>query len=148
MKHVGHELLNALGYPVGRMPTTAIIRDKVGFHLRERQVKFLHLDEAQDIASSQSAREKIAVINTLKSLMQNRTWPVGLILSGMPQLLDMLNMDPQLSRRIDPVEFLPVTAAYSFHDIIGIQEAYAVKSGLEMAPELRSPDFAEQLAHA
>lgn len=148
LKHVGHELLNALGYPMNRLPTTAIIWDKVRFHLRERQVKFLHLDEAQDLAISQSDREKIAVVNTLKSLMQNNSWPVGLILSGMPDLRSMLNMDPQLARRFHPVEFQPISAARSGRNIMQIVHAYGAKACLETASGLGEREFLERLVQA
>lgn len=148
LKHVGYELLNALGYPMNRLPTSMIIWGKVRFHLRERQVKFLHLDEAQDLAINQSDKEKIDVVNTLKSLMQEPSWPVGLILSGMPDLRSMLNMDPQLARRFHPVEFQPISAARSGGNIMQIVRAYGAKARLETASGLGERNFVERLVHA
>lgn len=50
-----------------------------------------------------------SVVNTLKSLMQNPTWPTGLILSGMPALKHLLHLDPQLSRRFVPIHLAPTS---------------------------------------
>lgn len=103
LKSVGRAILEALGFPLKRERTADAIWEMVRAFLQERRVLFLHLDEAQDIAGHQTEREKQAVINTLKTLMQHRHWPVGLILSGMPSLQETLNMDGQLARRVTPI---------------------------------------------
>src|SRR5699024_5479468 len=98
LKGVGISCLNGLGYPLMRDRTAGIIWELVQSHLRELQIMFLHLDEAQDLMGSQSEREMLAVVNTLKSVMQNRYWPVSIVLSGLPTLKTLLNLDPQLGR--------------------------------------------------
>ncbi len=148
LKYVGQTALNALGYPLRRDKPAAIIWDMVRHHLKQRQTLFLHVDEAQDLALSQSDRERAAVVNTLKSLMQNKEWPVGLILSGMPSLGDLLNYDPQLSRRIFPVKFAPISMALDGDEITGILFAYLEKAALEADDDIKSESFADRLIHA
>lgn len=69
LKSVGRAILEALGRPLKRERTADAIWELVRGFLRARQVLFLHLDEAQDIARHQTPKEIQAVINTLKSLM-------------------------------------------------------------------------------
>jgi len=105
VKFVGYACLIVLGYPLQRDRTSAIIWDMVHSHLRLRQTLVLHFDEAQDFSVNQNPREMQAMINTLKALVQNPNWPISIVLSGMPQLRDLINMDPQLARRFTPVQF-------------------------------------------
>lgn len=82
--------------------------DLVSFHLHLRKCWLIHLDEGQELGGRGSEIEKAAVINALKSLMQIPDWPTNLVISGTPELHDLLMQDPQLSRRLFVVHFLPV----------------------------------------
>jgi len=136
------------GYPLRRDKTAYIIWDMVRDHLQARQTLFLHLDEAQDLSLHQTPREMQSVINTLKSLMQNRSWPVGMVLSGMPALKDMLNHDPQLARRFYPIEFPRLNAFNDIEQVFSTISFYADRAELFPDDDLLAPDFAARLIHA
>lgn len=95
LKFLGQTLLRALGYQISSERQAWYIWDLVRHHLRERKVLFVHLDEAQDLASRGTRHELSAVASMLKTLMTDPDWPVGIILSGTPELEEILNHDPQ-----------------------------------------------------
>ncbi|MFT3810152.1 MAG: TniB family NTP-binding protein [Micropepsaceae bacterium] len=148
VKFVGLACLNVLGYPLRRDRTSAIIWDLVHNNLRLRQTLVLHFDEAQDFYVNQNAREMQSMVNTLKALMQNPEWPVSIILTGMPQLRDLINMDPQLARRFTPVHFTKLDSAQDGAPIMKMVADYAQAAGLEMAPDLQGGAFVRRLIHA
>lgn len=148
LKSVGRAILETLGYPLKRELTGDAIWELVRTHLRLRQVLFLHLDEAQDIARHQTPKEMQAVINTLKSLMQHKEWPVGLILSGMPGLRDILNHDPQLARRVFPIELPRLSPFGDIPPILDMLAFYAGEAGLVPMDAHGAHDLAARLIHA
>ncbi|UWQ14143.1 TniB family NTP-binding protein [Aliiroseovarius sp. M344] len=148
LKGVGISCLSGLGYPLMRDRTAGIIWELVQSHLRELKVIFLHLDEAQDLMGSQSEREMLAVVNTLKSVMQNRHWPVSIILSGLPDLLTLLNLDPQLGRRFTPIQFDQLDEIDDGRQIRSLLEQYCSAISIDLEPELRSDDFIARLIHS
>lgn len=148
LKGVGISCLSGLGYPLMRDRTAGIIWELVHSHLRELQVMFLHLDEAQDLMGSQSEREMLAVVNTLKSVMQNRHWPVSIILSGLPDLLTLLNLDPQLGRRFIPISFGQLDEIDDARNVRSLLKQYCSAIDIEPDPELRSDDFIARLIHS
>lgn len=149
LKSVGHDCLQSLGYPLKRDRTGALIWSKVQSLLTERKVLFLHLDEVQHLYNSKANRESQAVVNTLKSLMQRADWPTGLILSGTTELQSLVNMDPQLSRRLTPIEFPSIDATTHAREIKGVVSKYAAIASLNInTAELETSDFARRLIHA
>ena len=148
LKSVGLACLSGLGYPLRRDRTAMIVWELVQNHLSQRRVLFLHLDEVQDLHVNRSVGERQAVVNTLKSLMQNAAWPVGLILSGTLALKELLNLDPQLSRRLVPVTFPSITAGTHAGDIRAILGGYAVAAGLSVEEDVLEHAFVARLVHA
>jgi hypothetical protein len=147
LKFVGETALAALGYSLQSRKTSMVIWGLVRSRLSIRRVLFLHLDEAQDLLRHQSAKELESVVRTLKSLMQNQQWPVALILSGMPELKDLLNHDPQLARRFFPVEFPRLHRSGDIDRVIGMVKFYAEKADLGSL-NVNTKDFAARLIHA
>ncbi len=148
LKFVGQTGLQAIGYPLRRDKTSQIIWEMFREHLHARRTLFLHLDEAQDLATHQTPREMQSVINTLKSLMQNKQWPVGLILSGMPTLKEMLNHDEQLGRRVFPIEFQKLNAQRDAELVLSTVAYYSGHIDLSIAQGVTSHEFAARLIHA
>lgn len=148
LKSLGRAILTSLGYPLQRERTSDAIWELVRAHLRERRVLFLHLDEAQDIARHQTPKEMQAVINTLKTLMEHRDWQVGLILSGMPSLRDMLNFDRQLSRRVAPIELRRLTPEEDSEEVVDLLSFYADIAGLQAPAAEAAQHIARRLIHA
>ncbi len=147
-KHVGLTCLTALGYPLRRDRTTSIIWEQVHHHLKMRGTMFLHLDEAQDFSNNRSVSDMEAVINTVKSLMQNRDWPVGVILSGMPVLHKLVNHDPQLSRRMTPIEMRQLDPLGDQDMIYSSLHQYCAAVKLELDTNIKSSAFIKRLIHS
>ncbi len=148
LKFVGHTTLAALGYPLQRERTAQIIWDMVKSHLRARQTLFLHYDEAQDLSLHQSPKELASVVNTLKSLMQHQSWPVGLILTGTAGLKTIINHDAQLARRVYPIELPQLDPAHDTGRVRQLVELYTARAAIPPDAELLSGDFAARLIHA
>ena len=148
LKSVGRAVLEALGRPLKRERTADAIWEMVRNFLRERKVLFVLLDEAQDIARHQTPKEMQAVINTLKSLMQNKDWPVGLILSGMSSLRAMLNFDPQLARRVFPIELPRLSPVGDVEQVQDMIAFYADAAGYVGPSGPAVVDLASRLIHA
>ncbi|MEO9825326.1 MAG: ATP-binding protein [Paracoccaceae bacterium] len=147
-KSVGITCLRSLGYKLERDRPAHIIWDMVRDNLRDRQTLFVHFDEAQHLCEKQTPREIQSVISTLKSLLQNPGWPVGLILSGTPLLKEMINQDAQLTRRLYPIELKALNALQDIDAIIGTLCFYVGKAGLDVCPDSLSAEFVARLVHA
>lgn len=148
LKQVGSSCLNGLGYPMRRNATAGYIWSLVQNSLHQRRVLFLHLDEAQDLHINQNRSEKQAVVNTLKSLMQNPVWPTGLILSGMPSLKFLLNQDAQLARRISVVHFRPLNPTVDLKSCSGLVKTYSNAAKISVDSEALTRGFTHRLLHA
>lgn len=148
MKFVGAATLRALGYPYSGDKQGPVIWDQVKVQLKLRQTCFLHLDEAQDLARYQTDKERQSVVNTLKSVMENSYWPTGLILSGMPDLKKIVNQDPQLARRLYPVEIGRLHAIRDVAPVLDIVQKYAARAKIETQESVRNENFAQRLMHA
>jgi len=148
MKFVGAATLRALGYPYSGDKQGPAIWDQVKVQLKLRQTCFLHLDEAQDLARYQTDKERQSVVNTLKSVMENSYWPTGLILSGMPDLKKIVNQDPQLARRLYPVEIGRLHALRDVEPVLHIVQKYATRAKIETLSCVKNESFAQRLMHA
>jgi len=148
LKEVGITLLKALGYDLKTDRSAGIIWGLVSEHLALRKILFLHLDEAQHLSSAKSELARQSVINTLKSVMQKRGWPVGIILSGTPEVSEILNFDPQLSRRFYPIEFRPLHYSSDREIVQDLLVSYVRKASLSLSKETLTEDFGQRLSHS
>lgn len=148
MKFVGAAVLQATGYPLTRDKSASTIWDMVKQQLMFRKTLFLHIDEAQDLARFQTENERRSVVNTLKSLMENSRWPVGLILSGTPEFKTIINQDPQLSRRLYPIEIDRLNEFRHVGAVLDLVRRYASRAGISVHGELTGEGFAHRLMHA
>lgn len=148
LKFVGQTLLRSLGYQIGSERQAWYIWDLVRHHLKERKVLFVHLDEAQDLASRGTKNELNSVASMLKTLMTDPDWPVGIILSGTPELEDILNYDPQLARRMETVHFDSLSSIAHSNDVLDLLENYCSRAGLRTSSEICEVSHGERLIHA
>ena len=58
--------------PEAKPLTLSVLREKVHYQLKAQKITVLHFDEAQDIWGNANKPRRRAVINTLKSLAQNK----------------------------------------------------------------------------
>lgn len=148
LKFVGQTALATLGLELQRDKAAQIIWSMVKAHLEARQTLFMHFDEAQDLIRHQTPKELNAVVSTLKSLLQHKSWPVGLILTGTAELKTLINHDPQLARRVYPIEFARLNVLLDSDRILKILKRYADAAGVALSDGLLTPDMAARLAHA
>jgi hypothetical protein len=148
LKHVGAAMLHALGYPLQRDRPAAFIWDQVRGLLEKRGTLFVHLDEAQDLHTNKTQNARSDVVNTLKSLMNNKAWPVGLILSGTEELTDLVNSDHQLARRVDVIKLDAVSWEADASNVRYILTRYFSKAGLEPDDHVVSDEFLRRIVHA
>jgi len=148
LKHVGTAMLHALGYPLQRDRPAAFIWEQVRHLLQKRGTLFVHLDEAQDLHTNKSQSARSDVVNTLKSLMNNRSWPVGLILSGTPELANLVNLDHHLARRVDVINLDAVSWEVDAKNVQRILGLYLKRARLDPGEDLLSDDFTRRLIHA
>lgn len=148
LKTVGGTLSDALGYELMREKSAALIWQHARKLLKERRTLFVHLDEAQDIYLSKGDRARNEVVNTLKSIMNNKDWPVGLILSGTPDLLHMINADRQLQRRVRVVQLSAVSFVTHGGDVSELLRGFAQESELPVVSSLGEDEFLQRLIHS
>jgi hypothetical protein len=148
LKFVGYMVLRELGYHLSVERQAWYIWDIVRHQLRERRVLFLHLDEAQDLSSRGTKHQLNSVASMLKTLMTDDGWPVGILLSGTPELGDILNHDPQLARRMDTIRFDPLSVSANTHDVRALVSAYARRADLALHDNADDLMLAERLIHA
>lgn len=110
LKQLGRSLLVALGYPLVLDQREHIVWEMVRNRLQMMKISFVHVDEMQHATQAANSLEVQKIRNTIKALLVDPKWPVAVILSGLPELIQFLNGDPQLKRRFRHVYFdmLPV----------------------------------------
>ncbi|MBU2957163.1 ATP-binding protein [Paracoccus sp. 1_MG-2023] len=148
LKFVGQTALETLGYELRRDRSAQIIWSMVKAHLQARRTMFLHIDEAQDLMRHQTPRELNAVVSTLKSLLQHKSWPVGLLLTGTAELKTLINHDPQLARRVFPIEVARLNILVDSDRILKAIAHYAKAAGIAVSADTLNPDLAARLVHA
>ncbi|MFN3312482.1 MAG: ATP-binding protein [Hyphomonas sp.] len=148
LKFVGQTALATLGFELQRDKSAQIIWSMVKGHLNARRTLFMHIDEAQDLIRLQTPKELNAVVSTLKSLLQQKSWPVGLILTGTAELKTLINHDAQLARRVYPIEFARLNVLLDSDRILKVLKHYSEAAGIDLTPTFLTPELAARLAHA
>lgn len=154
LKIVGISILVELGYdPNNEGPDltykdAAYIWRLVHKHLRKSEVLFLVIDEAQDFILNQNRLEVAKILSTLKSLLENKTWPVSVILSGMPELDSLVKGDIQLRNRVTTVSCKRLSAEVHGKRVAALISRYAREADLECSADLLTIKFVRRLLHA
>jgi ABC-type dipeptide/oligopeptide/nickel transport system ATPase component len=110
-KSMSVELLKAIGDKTGLTQTSLQLTERLIFHINHSNVKVVFLDECQHLLSL-GVNNKRQVTSTrlresldwIKSLT-NKT-EATFVLTGMPDLLDIINADDQLARRFTNTYYL------------------------------------------
>jgi len=105
LKQLGIQIATAMGYT----PRPSIEENEVWTLVRKnleiRGTRFIHIDEMQHVTQNKNVAEIPKIQNTLKRLLQSPEWPVWLILSGLPEIANMLETDIQVWRRARIIKF-------------------------------------------
>lgn len=147
-KDFARAILDALGVPHKSRMTEGELYATVKTQLREREIVFLHVDEAQHLLHHTRKDLIHDVQDRLKSLMQIEDWPLHTIYSGVPELANLLKGDPQLANRSLVIRFIPLALPQDKPVLERVLNEITQKCGLELAPELHADDFLGRLCHA
>jgi hypothetical protein len=80
-------------------------------YMKTSGVVAIHLDEAQDVGRYKTSDSIEAFSKRFRNLMQNKDWPVCLIVTATPEGRALINHDATLTRRLRPVEIKPISFA-------------------------------------
>ncbi|NDV52001.1 ATP-binding protein [Salipiger sp. PrR003] len=156
-KDLGRKTLHALGYPITNKTrrTQFEIWDLVIKQAKLQGVIGIYYDEAQHIMRGKSDAEVLSVLDAFKTLMKSHDWPLMLILSGVPELGDYVQREPQLDRLMTRIEFqeidlssAPGHPAQDYETLNEIVGSYAISAGLNVDAGLPTGDFLHRLATA
>jgi hypothetical protein len=142
------DTLRKLGMPVSDVPRQEQrIAHMVRDHMRLMGVKVLHVDEAHHITQPANAIQIKKIINVFKCLMIDDEWPIGLVFSGIPEIIGAIRQDRQLQARFKFIFMAGLTVAADARKIGGIVRQLAGLAKLEIAAE-HVDALAPRLIHA
>lgn len=107
-KALGLELMAKLDYEMTARRTEHEIWRRARTHLKAKGIWLIHIDECQHMFQTLGENETKKVLNSLKTFMKHRDWPMVMILSGITELLQKVNLDPQFQRLMTPVFLAPI----------------------------------------
>ncbi len=138
-------ILRASGYPLKRDLPTHQLWELVWERLDAMEKFLLHIDELQHVVQYLTDKDRQEMANTLKHSMEGRR--ISLILSGVDAMVDFLQFDEQLFRRMT-LKPLPPMSPDTLPDLERAVFEYASAAKLEFAVDMRHSDFFARLAHA
>ncbi|GJD37230.1 ATP-binding protein [Methylobacterium aerolatum] len=166
---LGRRTLAALGYPLQREMKEHLIWERVRLKLRTTGTVVLHFDEVHNLLDAANSDDVCRIRKTLKALLVDPAWPVGLIVSGLPGIAEFLEtlslhaldddgnvvpLDPppadretELRRRCRVVELTALVVPADLEMITMAVGDIAKAAGLELHPSFGN-DVASRLAHA
>lgn len=116
-KAITAKVLTELNVPVRNAASDAVLTNLLQRILKERGIKFLHLDEAQHAVLSASKSDIQSVRDKLKSLAQIKDWPIQLIVSGTEPLAGLVehvsNEQRELANRTHQFRFNDLTEKHT-----------------------------------
>jgi len=148
-KSLGIKMLERLGYTMSPRKTEHEIWARVRLQLKMQGYWIVHIDECQHMFETLGIKETKKVINSIKNLVKDPDWPVFVVLSGIPELLQIMNFEEQLMnptsayhlRSLDPLsdgDMAEVDTAF-FH--------YAEARGVNI-DRVRNEDTYQRLCYA
>lgn len=148
LRLLGLEVLAALGYETSRKLEENVVWDMVQHHMALRGVRFLHIDELQHVLQTRNPIEIGKVQDTLKRLMQNKAWPVWLILSGLPEIGRFFAEDEQVWRRSRHVVFGDLTLERDAGLVRRLIASYGKDKAILSVDGVLADPFVARLLHA
>lgn len=145
-KTLGREFLRGLGFPLARELADHIIWARIQELLPIAGVLIIHLDEMHNLTDNANAVQLDNIRKTLKMLMVS-SWPVGLVISGLPSLIPEMRKVDELRRRGQFVS-VPLLRVPDDHEMVegiicGLAEVVGVAIGDDVAEQI-----APRLIHA
>lgn len=149
-KDLGKATAKAVGYPVSSKArlTQSEIWDIVVREAKLAGIIGIHFDEAQHIFRDRSDADRLAVLDSFKTLMKSHDWPLMLIFSGVPELNGFIEMETQLHRMLYRIRFNDINIPDDYRTIHEIVGSYALRAEMNVDPDLMSQDFFDRLVAA
>jgi hypothetical protein len=147
-KDLGIKTLGALGYQLKANRTHTYIWDMALEQAQRQGVIGVHFDECQHVFMGNSDKTNEKMLDSFKTLLKDPSWPLMLILSGVPALAAYIDPYDQLDELLDPVYFAPIdiTQQADIAELNRLAYTFADKVGLNFDP-LSNTDFFERLAY-
>lgn len=148
VKETSKEILRQLGYPTETARDDDYLVQKIMTLMQRQQVAGLHLDEVQDSGRHNTTETRATFVKRFRNLMQDKEWPVCLILSGTLEARELVNHDGTFTRRLRPIEIRPMTFSTDcavLRAAVGKLLTNSKKSDLGLFKE---DDFVHILMHA
>jgi hypothetical protein len=147
-KELAKECLNAMGLPSAKGNEVELFR-LLKSQLKERGIRFLHVDEMQHVIRYNTQRSIQGLQDTLKSLSDNDDWPLHAIYSGVDSLSAFLTGDQQLANRSAVIRFKALSFPGDRNLIERFLREIAVDAcGLSLPQGLLDDEFFEKLCRA
>lgn len=145
---IGQRILQDVGYGTRKSGKSDEVWEVVAKQLRKREIKFVCLDECQDLIFNQNGREIRLALSAMKSLMNSLTWPVNVVMTGTLELVELVNLDNQLVRRVEPIEIPKVSFATEGGGVPIVLAHLASIVSLNLSEDVQTSDFVMRLFHA
>lgn len=148
-KDLGEKILGLLGYKLKGRRTQADTWELVIKYAELQGVVGIHFDECQHVFTQEGDRTNQQILDSFKTLLKETSWPLMLILSGIPSLAAHVAKEEQLVRLLRTVRFenIDLTRQADMDEMVQLTFTYAEKAGLDFDP-LATRDFLERLAFA
>lgn len=97
---LGEMILEAAGYPIQKHIGPSQLWKSLPERLAHREVLVVHIDETHHLLKdTPKARDRKDLANVLKGAMNDTSWPVSFIVSGIPHTNELARLDTQFERR-------------------------------------------------
>ena len=147
LRVLGELILEACGYPVERGLRENEVWALVRHHLEMLGILVLHVDEVSNLLDNANVEDRKRIVNNLKALINSATWPVVLILSGIPSIGPVLKKDAQLRRRLAWVQLKPLEEPGDNATLAAFSAKLCAIAGVAPAPGFAAT-IAPRLIHA
>lgn len=148
VKETSKEILRQLGYPVEKARDEDYLVQKIMTLMKYQHVAGLHLDEVQDAGRHATSETMKSFAKRFRNMMQDREWPICLILSATLEGREFINHDGTLTRRLRPIEILPMTLATDGPVLRAAVGVLLKKSGVSDTGLFEEDDFVRIMMHA
>jgi len=153
MKSLGEAILARLDYRLARELSDAAVWRQVSEMLFKKRFQVIVFDEFQHALTAPTSKGVGHVTDTVKTLMQDSSWPIWVIASGVPEVQELIDRDKwdQMGRRapvthIEPLQFATKESQGDVDNIIAVLETLAEVANLKVAIALEQ-DFVHRLIH-
>ncbi len=150
LAELGRVIATKAGYPMRADLRAPVTWDAAWRAMDARKVRFLWMDEMQNVSETATKPEKAKILNSLRALLIETGRTRGLMLSGQESIVSFLQEDDSIRRRSDFLTLRPITPGIHVSLAKGVTEIASVAGippSAELAACLRS-ELIPRLSHA